>query len=429
MVELESYALFVRLLPCVFLLWLAWVVGRSAFPQGSSRWLGAFFTVVALGFFLQFLYRLFEPLGGAAQGLVAFENVLGAIDPPILLAFSLAVLQSRWLRAPWVWIAYLVAGPASFFLSYAGAADAYPALKFWGPIAYVNVTYLVSFGLLLRAYLREPYKFRARQLFFVVVAVGFAAFSRSGALFFGGLRSADPGRAFVLPSFLVEIGLLVAFWATTRFLVPTAVRRSNAVYAWLFALLAAFAVAYYLVVLWDDLLGFHASLRVQYFGLRWLVVGGILGYGVVRHQLFDFGLRTRQAAAFLSAVAVGLAAAFIAATRAQAGGTPITGARAIGFAAGFAASLLTYHLVAWLWRRSRRGADLPASYRHRRLELYEAALEFSLAHRDWTLAERLFADTLRDVFEITPEEHERVLKSLQGALPETGAGDGAGPRR
>src|ERR1043165_1282819 len=118
MADIASYTLFVRLLPAVFLFWLAWVVARSPYRSRGNQLLTAFFGLVGLEFFLEFLAGLLQPLSSTSAGIAGFVNtVLGVADPPLLLLFSLSVPRPhRLLRSLGLWSAWAAAGLAVLLL-------------------------------------------------------------------------------------------------------------------------------------------------------------------------------------------------------------------------------------------------------------------------------------------------------------------------
>ena len=411
MAAIESYALLVRPVPTVFLFGLAWAVARSPYQSMANRLLVTLFSLLGLGFLLELLVDLTMPLSAQlAHLLQALVLTIGVVDPPVLLAFSLAFPDPRpALRSPTLWAA---SGAVALLVLYlaltAGRAGA------WAMTVYVDAMYLTSFGLLLRAYVRERHRFRERQLFFVVLGVGFAAVSRSAAVLFSHpVRTPlGPALTFLLTGLGITLLLTGLFYAWARRLPAPA--RTRVLFRWLLAALLGFLAVHSLVLSLNEL-----GLRVsgQYFGLRWVVVGGILGYGILRYQLFDFELRARQAVIFLASLFVGSLTAFATALLVGDGSMGLTATRAVGLGVGVGATLLCYTLLTRLWRLAWPGTELPVRFRRRRIELYEAALEYALADTRWTLGDHLFAVTLREVFQITPEEHEQVVRRLSDPAP------------
>jgi hypothetical protein len=411
--EISQYALFARLLPAVFVFWLAWAVSRNTYRSLGNRALRAFFLVVGVGFSMEFLAWFLQPVSSGLAGTASvLAAVSGVVDPLLLLLFSLAFpIPHPQLRSKVLWTA--CASCAGIVLLLLLVAPPPPGLPSWVSAVYVNGTYLASFSILLRAYLRERYRFRGRQLFFVTIGVGFAGLSRSAA-FFTDL----PMHVFPAPTTdVLVLGLAASLLLTAilalacRALVGPAARRANPVFGWLVACLVGFSAIYFLIHELDAALGFNYTLDAQYFGFRWIGVGGILGYGILRYQLFDFELRTRQAVLVLGAIMVGLLTAFATAL-AITDSVSLTSARATGLVAGAVCSLVVYAILGWLWRRAPQGVELPR-FRTRRIEIYEAALEYALAGAEWKLGEHLFADTLREVFDITQEEHRLIVERLE----------------
>jgi hypothetical protein len=408
MAEIGSYALFVRLLPSVFLFWLAWAISRSPYKSTSNRLLSRFFLVVGAGFFLEFLAALLQPVSpGLAGAMSNLDAVAGVADPILLLLFSLTFPQLHPLRqSRLLWSSWTCAAALTLILSWTSPSQV-AGLAQWESVAYVNGTYLLCFGVLLQSYLREQYRFRQRQLFFVVLGVGFVGLSRSTALFANLLLFYNLPLGLVAAGLGASLLILAIFLVACHILAPLTARRADVAFVWLLALLVGFSSAYFLVVQVDSAMVFRHTLDDQYFGLRWIVVGGILGYGMLRHQLFDFELRTRQAILFLVSMPIGLLAAFATALAVNPG-TSITVARSAGLLVGIASTGAAYTSIGWVWGRLDPESEFPA--RERRIELYEATLEYALADAPWNLGERLFADTMREILGITAEEHERIVK-------------------
>jgi len=410
--EAASYALFVRLLPSVFLFWLAWAVSRSPYRSSSNRTLSLFFLVVGLGFLLEFMAELVQPISPwSADVLSGIGTLAGVVDPALLLLFSLSFPQVHPRRRSRVlWVSYGCAALATLIVSW-NPSSRLALLTQWESVIYVNGTYLACFLVLLQGFLHEQYTFRKRQLFFVVLGVAFAGLSRSVAFFtfgFAHLLFAE----FIVLSLAASLLLVLAFMLGVRMVRPRLALQANKVFAWVAVLLVGFSASLFLVLELDGLFGFGSLLVNQYFGLRWLVVGSVLGYGILRHQLFNFELRARQAVLFLVSLVIALLVAFAVAL-AVGPGTGITAARLAGLAAGAVVFGLAYVGLGLVWRRLGAGADLPVAYQQRRVELYEAALEYALGGAQLSLGERLFADTLREALGITAEEHERILKRLE----------------
>jgi hypothetical protein len=395
----------VRLVPAMFLAWLAWAVRRSPFKTAGNRILAAFLALVGLGFLLESLADLAVFPPGAKGVLRAAVAAIGVVDPPLLLALGLAFPSPRpALRSPALWMAVAAAAGATVaarLLAPAAAAG-------WASTAYVDAAYLAAFALLLRPYAQERQRVRERQAFFVVLGVGFAALSRAGGIFFEHAPARDQPTAVLLSSLAIYAALsALAYAGLRRWGAPEP--RARGLLLPLLGLLVAFSSVYYVLASVAD------PLTSQWFALRWIVVGGVLGYGMLRHQLFDFELRTRQAVTFLASLAVGLLAGLAAAD--AVGGDGLAAAQAAGLAVGVAGTALAYAAGRWGWRRLRPGDELPLAYRQRRVELYQAALESSLAGAQLRLGEHLFAGTLRDVFAISQEEHEQVMARIAAQRP------------
>jgi hypothetical protein len=392
----------VRLVPATFLFWLAWAVQRSPYRTLGNRLLAGFLALVGLGFFLESLADFARHAAPGMGGVFRSAAIAaGIVDPPLLLAFGLAFPFARpALRSPALWLALAAAAgvtAAAMVVAPAGVGG-------WVLTAYVDTAYIVAFALLLRSYAQEPPGLRERQLFFVVLGVGFAALSRVGGFFFEHALTRDQLTAILVSSLAGYLGLSVLFFVVLRrWGVPGP--RARGLFFPLLALLVAFSIVYY------PLFVFARPVSSQWFALRWIVVGGILGYGILRHQLFDFELRTRQAVTFLASLAIGLLAAIAAASAAEAGSN-LAVAQIAGLATGVAVTALAYAAIAWGWRRLRPGDELPSAYQQRRVELYQAVLEYSLAGAQLNLGEHLFAGTLREVFAISQEEHDEVMRKI-----------------
>lgn len=405
----DAAAPLVRLVPATFLFWLAWAVQRSPYKTAGNRFLEGFLALVGLGFFLESLADFAVYLSPDLSGFLRVAAAAtGIVDPPLLLAFALAFPSGRpALRSMAVWISVAAAAGATavaLLVAPGGAGG-------WALTVYVDAVYLAAFALLLHAYAQERLRSRERQVFFVVLGVGFAALSRLGGIFFEHAPTSDQPTVVLLSSLAIYLGFAALFFVgLVRWGVPAP--RARSLLLPLLGLLVAFSIMYYLLAV------FANPVSSQWFALRWIVVGGILGYGILRHQIFDFELRTRQAVTFLVSLAVGLLAALAAAEAAGASGS-LSAAHAAGLATLVAVTALAYAAVTWGWRRLRPGDELPSAYRQRRVELYQAALESSLAGAQLNLGEHLFAGTLREVFAISQEEHEEVMERIiaQQAAP------------
>jgi hypothetical protein len=431
--DLGPFVIFLRVIPAVLLLWLFVVVMRAPLQEQANRLFGLFLLVLATGFLLEFYWMVVSYRPGIdgvpavwvslASGGRTVQSFLGVVDPPLLLAATLAYL-GRWsiLRKPGLWVAYGLTGLAFWWER--------SVFAFFGGdwvnlthILYVNGTYLVSFLFLLRGCVSDHRRFVSRQLSFLAVAVGFAAFSRTGAFFLWDAPEAlRMGTGLWTPpvSMLVALGLVMVVYLGVSWRGGAKWRSRGGMFGVIGALLVAFHGFWWMIWLLGAGAGWGMGLFTAFFSLRWIVVAGVMGYGSMRYQLFDFDFRVREAAAVMSATLVAVGVGMVAGALLHQGGQGGLGvfqARMTGIAVGvvvfYPAWVWTSALVRWFWPAS----DSVVRWKKRRLEIYEATLEYALGKPDWSAAERRFVETLRHVFEVTPEEHDRVIMRLQQQSP------------
>jgi hypothetical protein len=396
-------AAYLRLLVPALVGWVAWAVARAPYQERPNRLLASFLLVIAVEFLLESVWLLFPPVGSARWA----QFLLGLADPPLLLAYALTFPRPppRW--RPWAYVAAWTAAAAVFTAALAAGNDA--DLNFTRPgwaaahLVAVDGAYLAAFLVLLRHFLGEPRRFLARQLGFVALGAGFVGLSRTAAAFLpGGLQM--PGtnlglaaRGALLVAAAYAILALVA-WAWGR----TARRSPAPLMATLGAVLAGFLGA------WIALAAAAPGGFTFFFALRWVVFALIVGYGILRHQFFDFQAETGNTLAYLAAA---VAAVAVSARVGQAA----AGAEAARHAAALAAGAATLALGSLLLRQLGRLRPAPSEVASRRrlLEIYEATLEYAIEPATWSGPQRRLVETLRDLFEVTPEEHERIVARLR----------------
>lgn len=425
---LAEFTLYMRLLPPIFLGWTAWVVGRAPFQERANRILATFLMLVGLGFLFEFLWQFFAPTSSnIGVSFRAAQLLVGVMDPPFLLAYALVFSKPHTLAAPRpLWMAYGLAGLALFFagLPYLEwDSQNFRTSYLWYILAqtvYVNGTYLVAFILILHGFAREERRFLSRQLTFLSVGIGLVALSRSAILFNGDSGSwAGPTTwwnpaLYALLVALAILGIVHLFRPRAPGRREAAVRRVERTLAFL---LVGFFALWGFTWIVSNALSMSGILFGYFYSYRWVVFSIIVGFGILRFQLFDFEIRARQALALLVAIVVGLVVAMSAAllTSDRLEGT--TPSYLLGFLAGLASGLPSYvvvrRLLGWFGPED---AGLAAS-RKRQLSLYEATLEFALQKPTWTEEEQRFVETLWELFEITPEEHEHVLARLRTTPP------------
>jgi hypothetical protein len=139
------------------------------------------------------------------------------------------------------------------------------------------------------------------------------------------------------------------------------------------------------------------------FALRWVFFAVLVGYGMLRYQLFDLQAEGWRMLAYAVAVTAGIvvAAATVEATGGRRALDPVA------LAAGLAAALAIYLGLARLAR------PRPfAGPRELLLDIYENTLGHAVDPRHLTPGERRMVETLRDLFDVLPEEQERILERL-----------------
>lgn len=422
--DVVPFLYFIRVVPPVLLLWLAWIVHRTPFQELANRLFASFLFVISLGYLLEFAW--FTSNGGpiiVREVTREVQGLLGVLDPPLLLAASLAYLGRRsLLRNPWPWTVYLLAAAFLWWETRAYHVgntviplDVALTLK----ALYVNGTYLLGFILLVKGAVEETHYYKRRQLGFLAVAVGFAALSRSGVLFVPGGPSVmllgSPGTIFA--SLAVASVLYLIIWGTFRITLPRQRDGFETLFVVLGALVLAFHVLWLLSFATDKAIGEAVTtLHHTHYPMRWVVFAAIMGYGSLRFQLFDFDLRLRQAlalgAATFSAVAVAMTSATLL-WDGPAGGTSLLEARLAGIMAGILTIVPLWWMIMHGTRRLLPVADAVVAWQKRRLEVYEATIEHTVDKPSWDPAERRFVETLREVFEVTSEEHEQVVARLR----------------
>lgn len=403
----------------VLLSFMAWIVWRGPYQERSNRALASFLTVLAAGFWLEVIWdqtRSGLPQIGAPAR--ALQDILGYLDPPLLLAFALVLTTRPSPRRDWViWPAYVVAG---VFLWATGAGqNLLPESAFrWAHVAYINGTYMVAFLLLLVSYVSERRTFVARQLRYLVLGVGLAAFSRMAALYqYGGPLA---GRVDTVPGLVgLSLATAVAMLLLVCVIAASMVRNRQPVpgrqvrtMGLLVGLVTSFFSIWFILVTVTsetNLTGFGG----QFYAFRWIAFAGIVAYGLLRYQLFDFDVRARQVAALFGVTATTVVVAMILSWGLNEGGWSLVGARIGGLILAMAVGLPVFLVVDRVGRSMEPeglGQELEA---RRRLEIYQATLEFALEKPAWSADERRFVDTLREVFEVTPEEHAALMEKLR----------------
>ncbi len=416
----------IKVAAAAFLLWLTTVMLRAPAKPRPNRILAAFLAVLALGFLLEYFVAVLWGIAPRMRnGIFLARSLVGLVDPPLLLAFALSLgAAPRRRRATMAWIASATTalGLAAILALYPPGVNASGELEFPTPallaeFAFVSVHYLLAYGLALDTYLGERRRFASDQLRFLSLAVGFAALSRLAAVYwaFGsGTSLLHPAHLVAVGGFplaaLALAGVHVGFRTSHR---PAARRLADHTRG-LAILLAVFfgsLVAVSGIELATDLRGVFTS---QFFPSRWVVVALLMGLGILRHQLFDFELQARKAAALLAAVAAGIAVAFASTEAGPALGLGLPGSKLLGLAGAVAAAGPVY-LIAVRWAQwwgpaspSYSAAD------QRRAEVYEALLEDAPEPRAWSESDALLFEALREVLEITPEQHQRAVASVQG---------------
>lgn len=403
--------IYLRLLVPALVGWVAWVVYRAPYQERSNRTLAVFLVLIASGFILESAWLLFD----STPASLAFrwaQFILGLVDPPLLLAYSLTFPRPAPGWRPAVLVA--VAAPIVAILALGLAIGHDSDLNFTdrgfagASFAYTTAAYLLAFGLLLRNFMREARRFLSRQLFYLALGAGFVALSRTPAAFIhGGPATAPSLGAAMAYGALAVVGLLAATAALAwRWGRPTG--RSPARFLLTLGLLLALFLG-----AWGGLLTLSPSAFTFFFGLRWVFFALIVGYGILRYQLFDFQAETWNTMSYLVAAAAGV----LLALRIDAAADPPLGAveaRLLAVAAAMAAMAAAYLLLREVGRLLRRGRP-PAAQRRILLDIYQATLEYATAPGPPSSPEQQLAETLREVFEVSPEEHERIMARLRDA--------------
>lgn len=413
--SLEAYRYHLSLLPVVFLGWLAVVVARLPQQRKANRLFAVFLLTVALGFTLEFFWGLFLYVEGE-QRLVfrTAQDVLGIVDPPLLLAYAVTVFSRRLPKLPF-WIAATAIGTILFFFTrYAPPGD-------WQPIAslvYVNGTYLVAFVVLLLAFARESRRYLSRQLRFLAIGAGFIGLSRSGAIFYTGpsALALSRGHEIIGAATLFSLAVLLGVWSACSAYRRPATRKIGGLILQLTALMLGFYLCWLGLIGIDQALGSTQPLgifAVGFYGYRWVVFAAVVGYGILRYQSFNLESALTQAGAFAVSVPIGVVAAM--ATGASIAERPEPGAQATALAVFAATTLVVGLLARWFSSTLVAREAFEAGYRRRRLQVYEATLEYALEKPEWSEEERRLVESLREVFEISPEEHRQVAARIRGA--------------
>jgi hypothetical protein len=405
-------AAYVRLLVPALVGWVAWAVARAPYQERPNRLLASFLLAIAVEFLLETVWLLFQPVRSVGAARWA-QFLLGLVDPPLLLAYALTFPRPSPRWRPWAYAAACaaVAAVLATALAVGHDRDLNFSSRAWGAahLAAVGGAYLAAFLHLLRRFLGEPRRFLARQLAFVAVGTGFVALSRTAAAFQPGglqlagshLEMAGRGAVLVLAAYAA---LVVVAWRWGR----AALRSPVPLMAALGGLLAAFLGT------WAALAQASPAGFSLFYALRWVFFALLVGAGILRHQIFDVPAETWNGLSYLAAAVAGVLTS-AALDHALGAGAPAAGAapRLAALAAGVAVLATAYPLLKALGRRLRRGR--PAAPRRILLELYEATLEYAIAPGPpRTGAERQLAETLRELFEVSAEEHERVLARLRG---------------
>lgn len=423
---LFELSVFVRVVSPIVLSWLAWVVGRAPTQVHTNRLFATFLGLLAFGFGAEFLWDFLTPaapdLGRILRGI---QLLAGLLDPPVLLAYALAFPRvRRALRSRTVWILYGAAAAGLWlwglsFLSPHRMLDN-PEYILYGllQIVYVNGTYLAAFVLLVHGYAREDRRYLSRQLAFVCVGVGFAALSRSAAVFLFTVRAwfLGPDQTWYNPT-LPSLALSLLVLGLVAVLFRGAATPDGKPVSGLLRLLALLLTAFFIgwIGVWflSFSLGVSGLLFSYFYSLRWIFVALVVGYGILRFQLFDFELRTRQAVRILASMGTALLVAIGTGLWGRGGGSDLMEARWLGLAVAAVTAAPLYWAVgralSFAWPEP-SGTDAVGA---RRLEIYEATLEYALLRPDWSEEERRFVETLREVFEISPTEHELVVARLR----------------
>lgn len=409
-----------RLVTPIVLAWIGWVVARAPFQPRANRILALFLFTLAAEFALSYLWLFFK-VPGEFSPLRRAEVVVGYLDPPLMLAYALAFPRRRpALRSLPLWGGYGLAGSYLAYHRLAVEADANLAFDdAWlkaADLFYVNGTYLVGFWILLAGLALDERRFMIQQLRYLCVGFGFVTLSRSAAPFFDGLLpfpAAPNPLGEVLGGSLLAAALLAILYVVFRVLFPAGRGRLDGVLRALGLLLAVF-FALGVSLSWfqthpSSPFGFYA----EFYHLRWIFFVMIVGYGVLQHQIFDLDLRVRQAALVLVSAAVGVALSAFAHLEAANRGLSRMESRYASQFVGLGVAALLYALARLAIRWMAPARAVPEEDKGRRLEMYEATLEYAIGRREWNEEERRFVETLGEVFGITAEEHEAIVARLR----------------
>lgn len=424
---------------------LALVVLRASPRKPANQFFALFMALLGVNFAAGFFHEGYL-LGGDAAGVRLTDRVMWQallLDPAALLYFALLyprrdprlgrpglvlalglpalLFTGLHLAAPWLFAPPLpgAAEPA--------VGDAARALYRFPVILYMAAYYLAAFGLLLRNYLREESPILRDQRGLFALGLGVAVFPRIGLIPYLELPVELPLDALRLNRFLVQTATamlpLLGAWAWAR--MATAERQTQV--DRVFVAMAGMVLA--IMSLWlltTPLLSWVAGgsfVPKVVFGLRWVFFGAIVGYALLKYQVFDVELRTKRWTGRGAAVAA-LAAVALAVQHASAAALPGNLPLALAAAGGMVV------LAAW---PVRRGADrlaarvFPAAqpgdeaYLHAcRVEVYWAHLEEALGRGEPDPAEARFLEQLRERLDISEREHqalEHLVRRRSGPGP------------
>lgn len=414
--SLITYRYHLSLLPVVFLGWLAAVVARLPQQRKANRLFAAFLLTVALGFAMEFLWGLFLHMDGPMRETFrTVQDVLGILDPPLLLAYAVAVSRRRSPGAGY-WCAYGLVGGTLFFASRFGPGGD------WQPIAslgYVNGTYLAAFAVLLAASAVETRRYMSRQLRFLAIGVGFIGLSRSGAIFYAGpsALALSSGFEIIGAASLVSLAVLLLAWVIGSALKRSAAHKIGGLVLRLGVLMAVFFLCWLGLIGVDTALGSTDTLgtfAVGFYGYRWVVFAGVVGYGILRYQSFNLESALTQAGAFSISVPIGIVAAMVTGSSLSPD-RPTAVAQASALVVFAATTIVVGLLARWFSSTLVAREAFEAGYRRRRLQVYEATLEYALEKPEWSEEERRLVESLKEVFEISPEEHRQIAERVRGS--------------
>lgn len=400
-------AAYLRLLVPALVGWVAWAIARAPYQERPNRLLASFLLVIAVEFLLESVWILFEPVDGVRWA----QFLLGLADPPLLLAYALTFPRpsARWRPGAFVGACCAVAAAFAAALAAGHDGDLNFAARGWSAahMLVVDAAYLAAFLVLLRRFLDEPRRFLARQLSFVALGAGFVALSRAGAAFLPGgpgvagsnLAAVAQGALLVVAAYAV---LVLLAWRWER----AALRSPVPLMAALGGLLAGFLGT------WAAFAAAAPASVTFFFALRWVFFALVVGAGILRHQLFDVPAETWNGLSYLAAAVAGVLTAATLHQALGAGDAAGAAPRLAALAAGVAVLATVDPLLKAVGRRLRQGR--PATPRRILLDLYEATLEYACVQgAPRTGAERQLAETLRELFEVSAEEHERILARIR----------------